>query len=71
MSPGQGAGPMITSASGVAGPGRSIAGSIFLLELSHIDSIVEGTNVATLAGAFRRPDTNQQSRCALRSDTPE
>ena len=71
MSPGKGAGPVITSASGVAGPGRSTAGSIFLLELCHVDLIGEGNNVVMLAGAFRRPDTNRRSRCARRSDDTE
>jgi hypothetical protein len=55
MSPGKGAGPVITSASGVAGQGRSTAGSIFLLELGHVDLIGEGINVVMLAGAFHRP----------------
>ena len=59
---------MITSASGVAGPGRSTAGSILLLQLCHVDLIGEGNNVVMLAGAFRRPDTNRRSRCARRSD---
>jgi hypothetical protein len=68
MSPGKGAGLMITPASGVAGSGHSTAGSIVLLELCHIDLIGEGINVVMLAGTFRRPDTNRQSRCALRSD---
>jgi hypothetical protein len=68
MSLGKGAGPMITAASGVAGPGRSTAASIFLLELCHLDPIGERINVVMLAGAFRRLDTNHQSRCARRSD---
>jgi hypothetical protein len=71
MSPGEGAGPMNTSAPGVAGPGRSTAGSIFLLELGHVDLIGEGINVVMLTGAFHRPDTNRQSRCARRSDDTE
>ena len=71
MSPGKGAGPMITAASGVAVPGRSTAGSIFLLELGHIDLIGEGINVVMLTGAFHRPDTNRVSRCARRSDDTE
>ena len=68
MSPGKGAGLMITPASGVAGSGHSTAGSIVLLELSHIDLIGEGINVVMLAGVFHQPDTNRVSRYALRSD---
>jgi hypothetical protein len=59
---------MITSASGVAGPGRSTAGSIFVLELGHIDLIGEGINVVMPTGAFHRPDTNRLPRYARRSD---
>jgi hypothetical protein len=62
---------MITSAPGVAGPGRSSAGSIFLLELGHVNLIGEGINVVMLTGAFHRPDANRQSRCARRSDYTE
>jgi hypothetical protein len=71
MSPGKGAGPMITSASGVAGQGRLTAGSIFLPELGHIDLIGEGLNVVMLTGAFHRSDTNRLSRYAPRSDDTE
>src|SRR5262249_17995275 len=71
MSPSEGTGPMITSASGVARPGRSTAGSIFVLELGHIDLIGEGINVVMLTGAFHRPDTNRLPRCARRSDDTE
>jgi hypothetical protein len=71
MSPGKGAGPRITSASGVAGPRCSTAGSIFLLELGPIDLIGQGIDVVMLAGALRRPDTNRQSRCARRSGMPK
>jgi hypothetical protein len=59
-----GSSDLITSASGVAGQGHSTAGSIFLLELGHIDLIGEGINVVMFTGAFHRPDTNRQSRCA-------
>jgi hypothetical protein len=69
--PRQGGGPMITSASGVAGQGRSTAGSISLLELGHIDLIGKGINVVMLAGAFHRPDTERKPRCARRSDDTE
>jgi hypothetical protein len=68
MSPAKGAGPMIASASGVAGQGRSTAGSIFLLELGHIGLIGERINVVMPTGPFHRSDTNRRSRCARRSD---
>jgi hypothetical protein len=42
INPGKAAGPMITSAPGVAGLGRSTVGSIFLLELCHMDLIGDG-----------------------------
>jgi hypothetical protein len=57
---------MITAASGVAGPGRSTAASIFPVELCHLDPIGEPINVVMLAGAFPPLDTNQKSRCARR-----
>jgi hypothetical protein len=70
MSPGEGTGPMIPSASGVAGPGRSPAGSIFLPELGHIDIDLIGTtsSIVMLAGDSHRSDTNRRLRCARRSD---
>ena len=68
MSPAKGAGLMITSASGVAGQGRSTAGSIVLLELGHIGLMGQRINVVMPTGRFHRSDTNRRSRCARRSD---
>ena len=54
---------MIAAVSPVAGSGHSTAASIFLLEPCYLDPIGARINLVMVAGAFRRLDRNQQSRC--------